>query len=97
MSSDFVRVPEMLIPLSVLLLDLEPSTAGWAADLAVKGIAIHLDDLGRASIARSEARRLIAEKRESLARHHQMEEQRFAKLGGAAGSAASWCAGAFDS
>jgi hypothetical protein len=50
MSSDFVRVPEMLIPLSVLSLDLEPSTAGWAADLAVKGIAIHLDDLGRASL-----------------------------------------------
>lgn len=82
MSSDFVRVPETLIPLSHLELDLEPSTAGWAADLAAKGVAIHLDDLGRASISRSDARRLIAEKRERLARHYQMEEQRFAKLEG---------------
>jgi hypothetical protein len=75
---DFVKIPsqlEPLIPLSVLSLDLEPSTAGWAADLAAKGVAIELDDLGRTSISRADARRLFTEHRESLARHQEMAER----------------------
>jgi hypothetical protein len=68
--SDILKIPsqlEPLIPLSHLELDLEPSTAGWAADLATKGVAIELDDLGRASIPRQVARQLIAERREARA------------------------------
>jgi hypothetical protein len=47
-----------LIPLSVLELDLEPpSVGGWRPYLADRGVAVVEDDLGRASVARSDARR----------------------------------------
>jgi hypothetical protein len=56
-----------VIPLSVLQLDLgEPST-GWASHLADRDIEIVLDDLGRASVARSDARQLFDERREAEA------------------------------
>jgi hypothetical protein len=68
MGENFLKVPELrepLIPLSVLGLDLAPSTAGWAADLAARGFSVELDDVGRLAVSREVARQLMAEKRES--------------------------------
>jgi len=59
---------EQLVPLSVLQLDIEQPTVGWAAHLADRSIEIVLDDLGRAAVARGDARRLFAEQRELEAR-----------------------------
>ena len=56
--------PPELVPLSVLELDLPAPDAGWAAHLADRAIAITIDDIGRASVTRSDARRLFTEKRE---------------------------------
>jgi hypothetical protein len=64
--SDFVQVRSEYpptIPLSVLSLDIEEPTCGWAADLARRGISVTLDDLGRLSVSRADARRLFEEKR----------------------------------
>jgi hypothetical protein len=67
-SAHVEAVPAELVPLSVLALDLgEPST-GWSSHLADRGIEIVLDDLGRASIARSDARQLFDERRENECR-----------------------------
>jgi hypothetical protein len=65
---EFMRVPETLIPLSVLGLDCEPSAAGWASDLAELGIRVQLDDIGRACVTRSDARRVMDERRAALDR-----------------------------
>ena len=59
---------KQLVPLSVLELDLPAPGEGWAAYLADRDISITIDDIGRASVARSDARRLFDEKRESEAR-----------------------------
>jgi hypothetical protein len=64
--SDFLKVPrDEPIPLSVLELDLATPTIGWSAYLAEKGINVVLDDLGRLSIHRVDAKRLFVEKREA--------------------------------
>jgi hypothetical protein len=52
---------ESPVPLSVLSLDLEQPPIGWAAYLNNLGVEIVTDDLGRPSIHRHDARRLIAE------------------------------------
>jgi hypothetical protein len=63
--------PAELIPLSHLALDLgEPST-GWASHLADRDIAVVIDDVGRASVARSDARLLFDERREAEARQRE--------------------------
>jgi hypothetical protein len=91
MGENFLKVPELrepLIPLSVLGLDLAPSTAGWAADLAARGFSVELDDVGRLAVSREVARQLMAEKRESeqkardagVARDAEFERQRQANL-----------------
>jgi hypothetical protein len=58
---------EELIPLSVLALDLPAPGEGWAAHLAHRGVEIVLDDIGRAAVARGDARRLFTEQREAEA------------------------------
>jgi hypothetical protein len=91
MGENYLKVPELrepLIPLSVLELDLAPSTAGWAADLAARGFSVELDDVGRLAVSREVARQLTAEKRESeqkardaaVARDAEFERQRQATL-----------------
>jgi hypothetical protein len=55
---------ESPVPLSVLSLDLEQPPIGWAAYLGNIGVEIVEDDLGRPSIHRHDARRLIAEHRD---------------------------------
>jgi hypothetical protein len=55
---------EPLVPLSVLSLDLDEPPEGWASYLAARDIEVTLDDIGRMSIARVDARRLLTEKRE---------------------------------
>jgi hypothetical protein len=64
----------------VLSLDLEPSTAGWRADLAARGVAIRLDDVGRESITREAARRLFVERREAAERAREAAERHEAEL-----------------
>jgi hypothetical protein len=56
------------VPLSELERDLPAPAAGWAAELAGRGVAVVLDDLGRAALDRATARALFAEYRESEAR-----------------------------
>jgi hypothetical protein len=64
-----VVVSDELIPLSVLALDLpEPPAGGWHAYLTGRGIAIIVDDVGRRSISRADARQLLDEQREAEAR-----------------------------
>jgi hypothetical protein len=58
----------MNLSLSHLELDLPAPTIGWAAGLAEKGVDIVTDDLGRACVARSDAKRLFDEQREAEAR-----------------------------
>jgi hypothetical protein len=63
---NYLKVPrDEPIPLSVLELDLATPTMGWSAYLAEKGINVLLDDLGRLSIHRVDAKRLFVEKREA--------------------------------
>jgi len=57
-----------LIPLSVLELDL-PAHDGWSLDLT--GVTVLADDVGRRSVSRDDARRLIAEHRASVAREQE--------------------------
>jgi hypothetical protein len=60
------------IPLSVLALDLaEPSVGGWVGYLKGRGIEVLTDDVGRASVSRSDARQLLDEKREAEARQRE--------------------------
>jgi hypothetical protein len=74
-------VPADLIPLSVLQLDLDPpSVGGWAAYLADRGIAIVLDDIGRAAVSRQDAKMLIAERREAEARQPEAAARRDVEL-----------------
>jgi len=69
-----------LIPLSVLELDL-PARDGWSLELT--GVTVVVDDVGRRSVSRDDARRLIAEHRawiareeERLRRHREETERR---------------------
>ena len=59
---------EQPVPLSELELDLPAPGEGWPAHLAHRGVEIVLDDLGRAAVARGDARRLFTERREAEAK-----------------------------
>jgi len=72
-------MPEQAVPLSELERDLPVPAAGWAAELAARGVAVVLDDLGRAAVDRATARVLFAEHREqeeASARQREEIEQR---------------------
>jgi hypothetical protein len=66
-----VKVPADLLPLSHLELDLPAPVESWAAHLAGRNIEITLDDIGRMSISREDARLLIAEQREAEVRRRE--------------------------
>jgi hypothetical protein len=75
-----VIAPDELIPFVVLALSLPEPVEGWDAFLAAHNITVAEDDLGRASVARSAAKLLLAERRqaEALAREvMERQEQRF--------------------
>jgi hypothetical protein len=87
--SDFLKVPAgEPIPLSVLSLDLDEPTNGWAASLAGRGVEVQIDDVGRLCISRSDAARLFRERREAAERQREAqarndleaERQRVAQL-----------------
>jgi hypothetical protein len=52
---------EQVITLSELGLDLPTPAAGWAAEMAARGVEVVRDDLGRAAISRRAARLLFTE------------------------------------
>jgi hypothetical protein len=56
--------PSEVIPLVVLELSLAPPVE-WAAFLADRGMSIIIDDIGRPSVSRSDARLLLTEQREA--------------------------------
>jgi hypothetical protein len=66
-----VDPPAELIPLSHLQLDLPAPVEGWPNFLGGRGVAITLDDLGRESISRSDARQLLTEQREAEVRRRE--------------------------
>jgi hypothetical protein len=70
---DVVEPAAELVPLSHLQLDLPTPGEGWPAHLAHRGVTITLDDLGRASISRDDARRLFSERREAEARSREKQ------------------------
>jgi hypothetical protein len=51
------------VPLSLLALDLPEPPVGWVAYLNAKGVEVVTDDLGRASVGRTDARQLFVEHR----------------------------------
>jgi hypothetical protein len=67
MSDEFIKVRSEYpptVPLSHLELDLDRPVEGWPNFLGARAIAIVPDDLGRDSIPRQAARRLLDERRE---------------------------------
>jgi hypothetical protein len=67
------------VPLTELERDLPAPAVGWAAELGRRGVAVVLDDLGRAAVDRATARVLFTEHREqqeAAARHRAEIEQR---------------------
>jgi hypothetical protein len=57
-------MPAHPVPLTELERDLPAPAVGWAAELGRRGVAVVLDDLGRAAVDRATARALFAERRE---------------------------------
>jgi hypothetical protein len=85
------------IPLSHLELDIDAPGNGWGAYLADKGINVVLDDLGRLSISRGDARTLFTERREAeaharevMARNEQAAVQRDQEWRAALPRGAAW-------
>jgi hypothetical protein len=62
--------PSEVIPLVVLELSLAPPVE-WAAFLADRGMSITIDDIGRPSVSRSDARLLLTEQREAEVRRRE--------------------------
>jgi hypothetical protein len=60
----------------VLELDLPAPTTGWLIELDRRNIEIVLDDLGRTSIARADAKMLLDEQRENERRQREAAEAR---------------------
>lgn len=71
-----VMVPaEPPVPLSHLELDLPAPVEGWAVFLAGRGVEVTLDDIGRMSVSRGDARQLLIEQREAEARKREVLER----------------------
>jgi hypothetical protein len=72
---DYLRVPAgEPVPLSVLALDLDPPVAGWDHYLSECGVEIINDDLGRRSVRRADAARLLREQAAARQRAYEMAE-----------------------
>jgi hypothetical protein len=63
------------VPLVVLELSLT-APVEWAAFLGDRGMSIVIDDIGRPSVSRSDARQLLDEQREAEARNREVMERR---------------------
>jgi hypothetical protein len=74
-SAPVVPAPSDLIPLSHLELDLPAPTTGWLIELDRRGIEVVVDDVGRKSISRADARLLLDEQRENEARAREVAER----------------------
>jgi hypothetical protein len=73
--SDFVKVPAgEPIPLSVLALDLDIPVGGWDHYLAECNVEIITDDLGRRSVRRADAARLLREQAAARQRAREIAE-----------------------
>jgi hypothetical protein len=68
--------PVDAVPLSHLALDLPEPTEGWALFLGRRGISFHSDDLGRDSISRGDAKRLLDEQRSEMLRVRALHAER---------------------
>jgi hypothetical protein len=68
-------VPTEPVPLSVLELDLPAPTTGWLIELDRRGVDVVVDDIGRDSISKADARQLIAEHRDNEARKARMRAE----------------------
>jgi hypothetical protein len=67
-----VMVPaEPPVPLSHLELDLPAPVEGWGVFLAGRGVEVTLDDIGRMSVSRGDARQLLIEQREAEVRRRE--------------------------
>jgi hypothetical protein len=66
-ASDAAAEPQAAepVPLSVLALDLVDVPSGWTVWLAERGIAVVFDDIGRPSVAREDARKLLEQQRQA--------------------------------
>src|SRR5687767_10315494 len=76
---DVIVPAEPPVPLSHLELDLPAPVEGWAVFLAGRGVEVTLDDIGRMSVSRGDARQLLIEQREAEARQAELrarQEQR---------------------
>jgi hypothetical protein len=75
--SDFVKVPAgEPVPLSHLELDLPaPSVGGWDHYLAECGVEIIIDDLGRRSVRRADAARLLKEQAAAQQRARELAQR----------------------
>ena len=58
-------ISDETVALSVLSLDVTPPAVGWDVYLSDRGVEIVIDDVGRKSVSRSDARALLAEQREA--------------------------------
>ena len=66
-----VKIPADLIPISHLELDLPAPVEGWAVFLAGRGVEVTLDDIGRMSVSRGDARQLLTERRQAEVRRRE--------------------------
>jgi hypothetical protein len=71
---------EPFIALSVLSLDIDEPTNGWAASLAARGVSVVIDDIGRLSVRRDDARRLFTERREAIERARELNAKDDAEI-----------------
>jgi hypothetical protein len=67
--------PAELIPLSVLGLNVSAPVGGWEPFLTVRNLEILVDDIGRPSVSRDDARTLIAEKHENERRAQEVAKR----------------------
>jgi hypothetical protein len=75
-SSDLPEDKSDLVPVSHVSLELDAPVGGWAAYLSGRGITVIQDDIGRASIARADAKMLLDEQRENERRQREAAEAR---------------------
>jgi hypothetical protein len=68
-------VDEEPVPLSHLGLDLDVPAIGWVAYLTGRGVSVLVDDLGRDSISRVDAKQLLDERRQAEIRRREVAER----------------------